>query len=168
MIVVITIMISITPPANRGLWILSKLAHPPRWLLKFLTRVEAHCPGEQYVIPPWFCGCFGESSSFHPLHITDCHQHRWRSFLQCSDPPRQAGSLILSCMRSPGSQPVAETPLLHPLIYCFFFIGISLIYNVVLVSGVQQSESVSHNPLFFRFFSHLGHHRVLSTAPCAI
>ena len=34
-------------PLNRGLWILSKLAHPPRGLLKFLTRVEAYCPGEQ-------------------------------------------------------------------------------------------------------------------------
>ena len=54
------------------------------------------------------------------------------------------------------------------------FNGVELIYNVVLVSGVQQSESVKHihrSTLFFfflRFFSHIGHYRVLSRVPCAI
>jgi len=52
-----------------------------------------------------------------------------------------------------------------------------LIYNVVLVSGVQQSESITHThththiyiyTLFFRFFSHIGHYRVLTGVPCAI
>ena len=35
----------------------------------------------------------------------------------------------------------------------------------MLVSGVQQSDSVTHMPifiLFFRFFSHIGYHRILS------
>ena len=35
-----------------------------------------------------------------------------------------------------------------------------LIYNVIIVSDVQQSESVIHIPYiysFFRFFSHIGH-----------
>ena len=39
-------------------------------------------------------------------------------------------------------------------------------YNDVLISGIQQRESVIHNvyiyPLLFRFFSHLGHYRILS------
>ena len=47
-----------------------------------------------------------------------------------------------------------------------------MIYNVVLVSGVWQSESVIHihrsTLLFFIFFSHIGHYRVLSRVPCAI
>ena len=59
--------------------------------------------------------------------------------------------------------------------FCFklfkkVFIGVQLIYNVALVSSVQQSESVIHIhiSLFFRFFSHIGHYRVLSRVPCAI
>ena len=49
------------------------------------------------------------------------------------------------------------------------FIGAQLSYNVVLVLGVQQSESVIHiSTLFFRFFSHIDHYRVLSRVPCAI
>ena len=56
--------------------------------------------------------------------------------------------------------------------FCFFFkyfIGVSLIFNVVLVSAVQQSESVLHIhiSLFLRFFTHLGHYRVLSRVPYA-
>ena len=45
-----------------------------------------------------------------------------------------------------------------------------MIYNVMLVSAVQQSESVIriHISLFFRFPSNLGHHRALSRVPCAI
>ena len=44
------------------------------------------------------------------------------------------------------------------------FIGVQLLYNVVLVSAVQQSESVIYIQLslFFGFPSHLGHHRALS------
>ena len=49
----------------------------------------------------------------------------------------------------------------------FLFIGVELIYKVVLVSGVQQSESVIHIYIliFFRFFPHLGHYRILSIVP---
>ena len=39
-----------------------------------------------------------------------------------------------------------------------------MLYNVVLVSAVQQSESVIY-PLSFGFPSHLGHHRALSRVP---
>ena len=45
-----------------------------------------------------------------------------------------------------------------------------MLYNVVLVSAVWQSESVIHihiSPLF-GFPSRLGHHRALSRIPCAI
>ena len=48
----------------------------------------------------------------------------------------------------------------------FFFIRVYFIYNVVLVSAVEQSESVIHihvSTLFLRFFSHIGHYRVLSS-----
>ena len=47
-----------------------------------------------------------------------------------------------------------------------FFIRVYLIYNVVLVSAVEQSESVIHihvSTLFLRFSSHIGHYRVLSS-----
>ena len=41
-----------------------------------------------------------------------------------------------------------------------------MIYNVVFASGIQQSESVIHvtyvHSFSFRFFSHIGHYRVLS------
>ena len=44
-----------------------------------------------------------------------------------------------------------------------------LIYNVMLVSAIQQSELVIHIHIStFRFFSHIGHYRVLSQVPCAI
>ena len=45
-----------------------------------------------------------------------------------------------------------------------------MIYNVVFISGIQQSESVIHIYIFtlLRFFSHIGHYRVLSRVPCAV
>ena len=47
-----------------------------------------------------------------------------------------------------------------------------LLYNVVLISTIQQSESATPTsaicPLFFGLSSHLGHHRALSRIPCAI
>ena len=50
----------------------------------------------------------------------------------------------------------------------FFLFGVQLIYNVVLVSGVQQSESVIHLSTLFRFLSCIGHYRALSRFPCVI
>ena len=45
-----------------------------------------------------------------------------------------------------------------------------MIYDVVLVSDVEQSESVIylHSATLFFFFSHLGHYRVLSGVACAV
>ena len=45
-----------------------------------------------------------------------------------------------------------------------------MIFNVVLVSGVQHSDSVIHIHIliFFRLFSHIDYYRILSRVPCAI
>ena len=46
-----------------------------------------------------------------------------------------------------------------------------MIHNAVFISAVEQSESVLHrhiSTLVLRFFSHIGHYRVLSRVPCAI
>ena len=44
-------------------------------------------------------------------------------------------------------------------------IGVQLIYNVMLVSAVQKSESVLYimYPFLFRFFSHIDHYGALSS-----
>ena len=42
-----------------------------------------------------------------------------------------------------------------------------MIYNVVLVSGIQPSDSVTH-VLFFRFFSLIDYYKMLNIVPCAI
>ena len=86
--------------------------------------------------------------------------------------------------------PVSPHPCQH-LLFCFFFdsglpnayevvshcsfilflilIGVQLIYNVVfqVYSNVNQLYIYIY-PLFFRFFSHIGHYRVLGRVPCAI
>ena len=49
----------------------------------------------------------------------------------------------------------------------FFLIEIWLIYNVTLVSGVQQSDSVIYI-FFFRLFSIIGYYEILNTVPCAL
>ena len=57
---------------------------------------------------------------------------------------------------------------------CFFSFLLQLVYSVVLVSSIQQSESVIHIylsryiSLFFRCFSHIGHYIVLSRVSCVI
>ena len=63
----------------------------------------------------------------------------------------------------------------------YFFIEVLLIYNVVLVSGVQQSDLVlcvcvcvcvcvcMYTHIFlFRFFSILSYYKIPNIAPCAI
>ena len=44
-----------------------------------------------------------------------------------------------------------------------------MIYNVVLVSGVQQSDLVVRHIYIFllRFFSLIGYYKILSIGPCA-
>ena len=54
----------------------------------------------------------------------------------------------------------------------FLKIYVELIYNIVLVSGVQQSESViylyTHIYNFFRLFSIIDYYKILNIIPCAI
>ena len=54
------------------------------------------------------------------------------------------------------------------LIFKLIFVGVQLLYHVVLVSAVQQSESalLYIYPLIFGFLSHLDHHRAMSRIPC--
>ena len=52
----------------------------------------------------------------------------------------------------------------------FFFFEIQLLYEVVLVSGVQQSDSdfIYIYIQFIRFFSIIGFYKILAIVPCAI
>ena len=51
----------------------------------------------------------------------------------------------------------------------FYFIEVQLIHNVVLISAVQQSDSVIHMyTFFFILFSIMVYHRILNRVPCAI
>ena len=58
--------------------------------------------------------------------------------------------------------------------FILFFTEEWLIYNVVLVSGVQQSNSVmhiyiyiyTHTYIYFRFFSLIGYYKILSVVIC--
>ena len=54
--------------------------------------------------------------------------------------------------------------------HSFLKIGVYLLYNVLLVSAVQQVNQlwVYTYPLFFELSSCLGHHRALSRLPCAM
>ena len=49
-----------------------------------------------------------------------------------------------------------------------FVIETELIYNVVLISAVQQSDSVKHIYSVFLFISRMVYHRALNIVPCAI
>ena len=53
-------------------------------------------------------------------------------------------------------------------VFVFFnFIEVQLIYNIVLISAVQQSDSVIHI-FFFISFSIMVYHRILNIVSCAI
>ena len=58
---------------------------------------------------------------------------------------------------------------MEQITFAFFksiFIGLQLLYNVVLVSTTQQRESAIHiYPLPFGLPSHSDHHRALSRVP---
>ena len=56
--------------------------------------------------------------------------------------------------------------------YCFFILqsfgDVEVIYKVVVISAVQQSDSVTHgHPFSFRVSPHQGHRRILGGVPCA-
>ena len=59
--------------------------------------------------------------------------------------------------------------LISALVLVFFFLGVELIYSVVVVSGVQHSDSVVCVCSFpFTFFSILVYYKILNMVPCAI
>ena len=54
-----------------------------------------------------------------------------------------------------------------PLYFLINFYSVQLIYSVVLVSAVQPNQLYVYvYPLFFRFYSYIGHYRVLGRVPC--
>ena len=70
------------------------------------------------------------------------------------------------CLRLPQGCIQAKTPPLFFLTNLYWSI---VIYNVVLVSTVYTTVNQLYiYLLFFRFFSHIGHYRVLNRAPCAV
>ena len=51
----------------------------------------------------------------------------------------------------------------------FFFIEVQLIFSVVLISAIQQSDSFIHiHTLFFILFSITVYRRILNIVPCAL
>ena len=66
-------------------------------------------------------------------------------------------------------QEKGERALRGPFFKKLYFIEVSLVYNVVLISAVQQSDSVILTyTFFFIFFSIMIYHRILNIVPCAI
>ena len=78
------------------------------------------------------------------------------------------------------TKPIIVSLLFHLVIYfkhifillffiILFFIDIQLVYNVVLVTGVQQeqSDSVTQISIFLRFFTLIGYCEILSYFPVA-
>ena len=50
-----------------------------------------------------------------------------------------------------------------------YFIDIELIYSVMLISALQQSDSfILIYTFFFAFFSIMAYHRILNIVPCVI
>ena len=90
-----------------------------------------------------------------------------------------SGCIILhwrqQCMEVPVSSPLLRRGhfLLFAGFFFFFifksFIEVQLIYNVVVIFAVQQSDSIVHipHPFFFRFVPRLDDHRTLGRVPCA-
>ena len=56
-----------------------------------------------------------------------------------------------------------------PILFFKIFIRVQLNYNVVFVSNYSKVNQlyIHIDLLFFRFFSHISHFRVLSLVPCA-
>ena len=54
------------------------------------------------------------------------------------------------------------------IFFNLFFTEEQLNYNVVLITAMQQSDSVTHVYILFHIFSIMVYHRILNTVPCAI
>ena len=78
-----------------------------------------------------------------------------------------------SCIGSTESYPLDHQGSPGNLFF-FFLIEVQLIYNVVIVSGVEKSDSIiyilyiSIYIFFFIFFFIRGYYKILNVVPCAI
>jgi len=126
---------------------------------------------------PWLGRCPGEGKGY-PLQYSglenslDCTVHGvTKSWTWVSD-------FHFTSMNREGTQPYIyrypfcpQTPF-HPgwhICYVFFFlIEIQLIYNSVLISGVQQSGSIIHIYILFQVLFPLDCYKILNIIPCAI
>ena len=74
----------------------------------------------------------------------------------------------LRSLSKPGSQ--KNSCLLFIYLFLFFLIGIWLIYNIVLVSGIEQSQSVIHIYLsiLFQILFYYRHYKMFNIVPYAI
>ena len=53
-------------------------------------------------------------------------------------------------------------------IFNLFFIETELIYNVLVLGVIQQSDSILYTYMFlFIFFTTMGYYRILNIVPCA-
>ena len=89
-------------------------------------------------------------------------------FYKSSLPPSLPPSLPLSL--SPSLSPFLPSFLLSiPVLGLFHTTEVQLIYNAVLVLGVQQSDSVYiYTELLFRFFFIIGYYNKSNIVPCVI
>ena len=56
----------------------------------------------------------------------------------------------------------------NSIYYFLFHIVVQLIYNVVLFSGLQKSDSVIYIYKMSQFFSIIGYNTILNIVPCAV
>ena len=95
-----------------------------------------------------------------------CRQHPWDSiFSSCL----QSAScfLLKSSSVSAASSPEVRSPGLWSFFFKVYFIKVYLIYNVVLISSVEQNDSVIQvHVSFSKFFSIAGYYRILNIVPC--
>ena len=108
--------------------------------------------------------------SKHVINVTNSYfyQSKSRRLSTCIRWQRKWHSKVKEYLLKPAEK---EYDTVKAFFFHFFliFMGIQLIYSVLLVLGIQQSASVIHIPtFFFRFFFHMGPYRILSKAPQAI
>ena len=114
----------------------------------------------------------GLTQPTHLLWYVQCSQ--WRGFCSSVSPPSWRNTVCSTW--PPESQGRGKEDGRATLaLFKNYFIEVWLIYNVMLVSGVQHSDLdmylyiFTHTHIFFfRFFSPIGYYKILSTVPCAL
>ena len=106
---------------------------------------------KDYYVSAWGKECF---YSFFP--------HKFIEYLQCANYFTESSADLMSVF-------VVISHCSFPLY--LLLMEVQLIYNAVLLSGVQQDDSDVHrylNLLFFRFFSVIAYYKILNIIPCTI